>query len=101
MTKLMIKDNTMKDFTIEDPTDPFMINYPKHGGVRLLYENFDNSTGCKDITLYGGNDASWRIWVSDEDGNGKDIDTKNYKVMNKRLCSKWIHIHIKRDALAH
>ncbi|SPC61351.1 related to Mig1 protein, induced during biotrophic phase [Ustilago sp. UG-2017b] len=65
MTKLMIKDNTMKDFTMDKSTDPFMINYPKHGGVRLLYENFDPSTGCKDITLYGGKDSSWRIWVSD------------------------------------
>ncbi|KAJ1020422.1 hypothetical protein NDA13_005740 [Ustilago tritici] len=80
MSKLMIKDDTMK--------------------VSLTYKNFDPKTGCKDITLYGGKNIFWRIWVSDEDGNDKDIDTKKYEMTSKRLCSKWIHIHVKRDALA-
>ncbi|SOV03523.1 uncharacterized protein UDID_18694 [Ustilago sp. UG-2017a] len=97
MSKLMIKDDTMKDFTMENPTDTFKITYPQFGGVKLLFENFRSKTGCKDITLFSGKENAWRIWVSDEDGNGRDIDTLNYKVTNKTLCSKWIHIHVKKD----
>ncbi|KAJ1039910.1 hypothetical protein NDA10_001439 [Ustilago hordei] len=97
MSKLMIKDDTMKDFAMENPTDSFKITYPHFGGVSFLFENFDNKTGCKDITLRGGKNISWRLWVSDDDGNGKDIDTLNYKWTIKTLCSKWIHIHVKQD----
>ncbi|KAJ1031803.1 hypothetical protein NDA13_002190 [Ustilago tritici] len=94
---LLIKDIHKKDFTMKEATDTFMITYPKLGGVQLLFYNYDHETGCKDIKLVRGDNKAWRIWVSDEDGNGKDIDTKNYAEMAKRLCSKWIHIHIKRD----
>ncbi|SAM84171.1 related to Mig1 protein [Ustilago bromivora] len=76
--KLMIKDADMK--------------YPNLGGVNLVYSNFDPSTGCKDITLKRGDNS-----VSDEDGDGRDIDTKNYEETKKTLCSKWIDIHVKRD----
>ncbi|KAJ1034772.1 hypothetical protein NDA13_001026 [Ustilago tritici] len=96
-TKLMIKDDHMKDFTMDKSTHSFKIRYPNHGGVQLLYYNFNPETGCKDIKLIRGDDKAWRIWVSDEDGNGRDIDTKNKNDMTKRLCSKWIHIHVKRD----
>ena len=82
-----------------DPTDYFEMIYPNLGGVKLIYENFDNNTGCKDIVLKTGMITPWRIWVSDEDGDGKDIDTLNYKTTLKRLCSKWIHIHISRSIL--
>ncbi|UTT91956.1 hypothetical protein NDA17_005081 [Ustilago hordei] len=97
--KLMIKDDTMNDFTMADPTDSFEIIYPNLGGVKLIYDNFDNNTGCKDIILQRHQFSPWRIWVSDEDGDGKDIDTLNYKMTFKRLCSKWIHIHISSSIL--
>ncbi|SYW82792.1 related to Mig1 protein, induced during biotrophic phase [Ustilago bromivora] len=84
------------DFTIKDPTKSFVIKYPELR-AELLYFNYDPHTGCKDITLKRGGDEAWRIWVSDEDGNGRGIDTKNYAETTKRLCSKWIHIHVKRD----
>ncbi|KAJ1580453.1 hypothetical protein NDA11_007106 [Ustilago hordei] len=100
MGRLVIKNNHMTDFTLDTPTDFFLIHYPKHGGVRLLYENYDPSTGCKDITLYEGKDPFWRIWVSDEYDDDKDIDTKKYEKASKRFCSKWIHIHVKKDELA-
>ncbi|SAM85664.1 related to Mig1 protein, induced during biotrophic phase [Ustilago bromivora] len=87
--ELMIKDNEMKD--------AFLIRYPNLGGVHLVYSNFDPKTGCKDITLKRDDNSVWRIWVSDEDGNGRDIDTKNHAETTKTLCSKWIHIHIKKD----
>ncbi|KAJ1023900.1 hypothetical protein NDA13_004734 [Ustilago tritici] len=93
---LLIKDNHMKDFTMKDPAKPFVIKYPQLG-AELLYFNFDSSTGCKDITFKRGEDEGWRIWVLDEDGNGKDINTKNYAETSKRLCSKWIRTHIKRN----
>ncbi|SAM82266.1 related to Mig1 protein [Ustilago bromivora] len=92
--KLMIKDDTMTDFTIDKPADSFQIWYPKLGGVSLSYDNFDSSTGCKDITIQRGKNLLWNIWVSDEDGDDKDIDALNHSVTSKRLCSKWIHIHI-------
>ncbi|SOV01958.1 uncharacterized protein UDID_08252 [Ustilago sp. UG-2017a] len=95
--KLMIKDDTMKDFTIENADDAFLIRYPNLGGVILVYSNFDPKTGCKDIILKRGDNSVWRIWVSDENGNDRDIDTKNYAETTKRFCSKWIHIHVKRD----
>ena len=69
------------------------ITYPHLGGVGLIYQNFDNSTGCKDIIVKTGK-SHWRIWVSDEDGDDRDIDTQHYIFTSNRLCSKWIHIHI-------
>ncbi|KAJ1026525.1 hypothetical protein NDA13_003903 [Ustilago tritici] len=65
-------------FTIERAGDPFNIWYPNLGEVEFYYYNYNHSTGCKDIKLKRGNNSAWRIWVSDEDGNGKDIDTMNY-----------------------
>ncbi|SAM83750.1 related to Mig1 protein [Ustilago bromivora] len=96
-TRLMIKDDHMKDFKMKEPTDMFSIRYPNLGGVQLFYYNFDPSTGCKDIKLLRGDNKAWRIWVSDEHGNDRDIDTKNHAETTKTLCSKWIHIHVKRD----
>ncbi|SPC62992.1 related to Mig1 protein, induced during biotrophic phase [Ustilago sp. UG-2017b] len=95
--KLMIKDDTMKDFTINKFTDSFEIRYPNHGGVRLQYWYIDPLTGCKFISIFRGGNSGWRIWVSDEVGNDRDIDTQNAVATTKRLCSKWIHIHIKKD----
>ncbi|SOV02140.1 uncharacterized protein UDID_18970 [Ustilago sp. UG-2017a] len=95
--KGIITNNVMKDFTIEGPRQSFTIIYPKLGGVSLTYANFDQKTGCKDITLKRGDNDVWRIWVSDENGNDRDIDTKNHAETTKRFCSKWIHIHVKRD----
>ncbi|SOV04130.1 uncharacterized protein UDID_19643 [Ustilago sp. UG-2017a] len=95
--ELKIKDAAMKDFTIDKPTDTFEIRYPNHGGVRLQYWNFDPNTGCKNITVYRGDNSVWRIWVSDEVGNDRDLDTLQLELNSMKLCSKWIHIHIKRD----
>jgi hypothetical protein len=81
---------------MKDPTLPFVIKYPEIG-VELHYSDYDPKTGCKNITLKRGDNKSWRIWVSDENGNDRDIDTKNHAETTKRLCSKWIHIHVKRD----
>ncbi|KAJ1030930.1 hypothetical protein NDA18_002158 [Ustilago nuda] len=92
-----MKDDQMKDLTMKKAAVNLVITYPKLGGVQLLFRNYDHETGCKDIDLRRGKNKAWRIWVSDEDGNGKDIDTKNYEVPSKRLCSKWIRIHIKCD----
>ncbi|SOV04200.1 uncharacterized protein UDID_17026 [Ustilago sp. UG-2017a] len=108
--KLMIKDDTMKDFTIDSPYEDFKIIYPHIGGVSLTYTNFNNETGCKDIGIQRGDNHVWRIWVSDEYGNDvwrtsfpdevgndRDIDTLNFPWYYKTFCSKWIHIHVKRD----
>ena len=82
---------------MENPTDSFKITYPHFGGVGLFFEDFHSDTGCKTITLFSRKGSAWRIWVSDQDGNDRDIDTLKYVETNKRLCSKWIHIHIKKD----
>ncbi|SOV02123.1 uncharacterized protein UDID_18963 [Ustilago sp. UG-2017a] len=95
--KGIIANGFLKDFTIDRPDQSFKITYPKLGGVSLTYANFDQKTGCKDITLKRGDNDVWRIWVSDENGNDRDIDTKNHAETTKRFCSKWIHIHVKRD----
>ncbi|KAJ1022366.1 hypothetical protein NDA13_005275 [Ustilago tritici] len=79
----MIKDADMK--------------YPNLGGVILVYSNFDPSIGCKDITLKRGDNDVWRIWVSDKDGNDRDIGTQKIQLDHKTFCSKWIHIHVKKD----
>ncbi|CCF51940.1 hypothetical protein NDA11_005905 [Ustilago hordei] len=93
---LFFKDEQRKDFTIKDATKSFVIKYPQFG-AELLYFNYDHKTGCKDITLKRGSDERLRIWVADEDGNGRDIDTWNHAETTKRLCTKWLRIHIKYD----
>ncbi|KAJ1036324.1 hypothetical protein NDA13_000204 [Ustilago tritici] len=95
--KLMIKDDTMKDFTMENADDAFLIRYPNLGGVQLIYTNFDPKTGCKEITLMRGDNSVWRIWVSDGNGDDRDIDTLKHEATSTTLCTKWIHIHIKKD----
>ncbi|SPC64321.1 related to Mig1 protein, induced during biotrophic phase [Ustilago sp. UG-2017b] len=97
--KEIITNDVMKDklLHLQPPSQDFKIIYPNLGGVSLTYKNFDEKTGCKDIGIERGDNNVWRIWVSDEDGNGRDIDTKHHGETSKRLCSKWIHIHVKRD----
>ncbi|KAJ1019921.1 hypothetical protein NDA16_004202 [Ustilago loliicola] len=94
---LMIKNDDMQDFTVDEPSNAFIIRYPNAGGVQFVYSNFDPKTGCKDITIKRGDNSAWRIWVSDEDGDDRDIDTKNEETTSKSLCTKWVHIHVKRD----
>jgi hypothetical protein len=81
---------------MKDPTLPFAIKYPEIG-VELHYSDYDPKTGCKNITLKRGDNKSWRIWISDENGNDRDIDTKNLAETTETFCSKWTHIHVKRD----
>ncbi|SOV02862.1 uncharacterized protein UDID_18053 [Ustilago sp. UG-2017a] len=95
--KLMIKDAAMKDFTIKYLGDPFEIRYPNHGGVRFQYSDYSLLNGCKYISIHRGDNTAWRIWVSDEVGDDRDLDTLNHMKASKTLCSKWIHIHVKKD----
>ncbi|CCF48982.1 hypothetical protein NDA11_007135 [Ustilago hordei] len=95
--KILVRDDSMKIFTIDKPGDPFRINYPNQGGVQFFYDNFDPKTGCKDITVTRGHDKAWRLWISDQDGKKKGLDTGTKKRSTARLCTKWIYIFIKRD----
>lgn len=71
-----------------------MITYIGHDRVKLRYYGYDHETGCYNIhlTSYGGDTG--RIWVSDDDGEDRDIDTENYVETGKRLCTKWAHIDL-------
>ncbi|KAJ1596412.1 hypothetical protein NDA14_007473 [Ustilago hordei] len=86
---LMIKDDKR--------TDSFVIRYPNLGGVYFVCSNIDPETGCKDITLKRGDNTAWRIWISDEKDNNRDLDTFAKETTTGRFCTKWIHIHIKKD----
>lgn len=62
--------------------------------MKFRYYNYDATTGCYDIHLSNpsGIDNLLRIWVSDEQGNDRDIDTLHYHETGKRLCSKYVQI---------
>lgn len=85
------------DFTIKNASDAFSLTYLDGGAVQFIYSGFDAKTGCYDVTLRSGSE-SWRIWVSDDEGKDRDIDTKHHDETTKRLCTKWAHIHVKDDA---
>lgn len=67
-------------------------------GASFRYSNYDPKDGCYDVevmidSIYFG----WRIWVSDENGDGADLDTKNSGYSKTRFCTKWLHVHVKKD----
>lgn len=61
----------------------------------MSYSDFKQDTGCYKITLKHKEGFHRRIWVSDEAGKDRDIDTSNYHETSKTLCTKWLHIHVK------
>ncbi len=67
----------LADFTLSDPTQAFSVEYSSYQShPRLLYSNYDAKTGCYDITIsIDGFCLGDRIWVSDEDGSDRDLDT--------------------------
>ena len=71
------------------------IYYRSNDGVQLSYYDYDHETGCYNIHLRGAH--HYRIWVSDDKGNDRDIDTRHYAETGKRLCTKWIHIDLSKE----
>lgn len=61
----------------------------------MAYDNFREEDGCYQITLKHSLDTSRRIWVSDDRGKDRDIDTQHHSETSKVLCTKWAHIHVK------
>ncbi|KAJ1580584.1 hypothetical protein NDA12_002243 [Ustilago hordei] len=92
----VVKDDTKKDFTTVDPTKGFKLKWFQNT-LQMEYSNFDQEKGCFNITLkhYGSNKL--RIWVSDENSKGRDIDTWKQKETSKTFCTKWVHIHVGHD----
>ncbi|CDR88443.1 related to Mig1-Mig1 protein, induced during biotrophic phase [Sporisorium scitamineum] len=94
---LFVKDDKMLDFTMSDPKESFIITYLAGGNAQLIYSDYEETTGCYKITLRGNEKGDWRIWVSDDEGSDRDIDTQHYPETSKKLCTKWAHIHAKHD----
>jgi len=85
---------------MKDPKDTFTIKYPNAGGATFHYSHYDPDTGCYTVSLstdQKGWFRKWRIWVSDDNGDDKDVDTKNWSATSGRICTKWAHIHVKDD----
>ncbi|SOV04968.1 uncharacterized protein UDID_17810 [Ustilago sp. UG-2017a] len=76
-------------FTLRDASVSFIIKFP-NSGDSLKYYDYDDKTGCYKIHLQG--EGFSRIFVSDGNGDDRDIDTLNYRGTGKLLCSKWITI---------
>jgi len=84
---------------MKDPSHSFRIKYPGAGGATFGYDDYDPDTGCYTISLNVDEDhGKWRIWVSDEDGDDRDVDTQHQNSPSTRICTKWAHIHVKDDA---
>ncbi|SAM82795.1 related to Mig1 protein [Ustilago bromivora] len=86
--EILLMDENASAFTLRDASVPFTIKFPY--GVRLTYYDYNDKTGCYKIHLEGR--ESFRIFVSDGNGNDRDIDTLHYWNTGKQLCSKWITI---------
>lgn len=99
-SEIIVKDDSMVDFTMRNASDAFIITYKSSGLTQLIYENYDAKDGCYNITLRGGKMEGWRIWVSDGKGKDRDIDTLHHEQTAKRLCSADLWIHVKDDGLA-
>lgn len=82
----------MADFTTRSPAQPFTLLFADND-LAMQYANFRD--GCFDIKLFHFTLSGRRIWVSDDDGKGRDVDTLHHDVTGKRLCSKWVHIYVK------
>ncbi|SAM82330.1 related to Mig1 protein [Ustilago bromivora] len=89
--EIVLMDKTASAFTLSDPSVAFTITYSTE--VSLRYYDYDDKTGCYKIHLHGTD--KWRIFVSDGNGDDRDIDTQHYTDTGKQLCSKWITIGIK------
>ncbi|TKY84804.1 hypothetical protein EX895_005884 [Sporisorium graminicola] len=95
---LFIKDENMLDFSMDKPEDAFIVTYLDGGNTQLIYSGYDQQSGCYNITLRGGqDDPRWRIWVSDDKGNDRDVDTRHHPETTQTLCTKWMHVHVKKD----
>ncbi|SJX63463.1 related to Mig1-Mig1 protein, induced during biotrophic phase [Sporisorium reilianum f. sp. reilianum] len=95
---LFVKDDNMLDFTMNNPKDAFKITYFMDGAtVQLIYSDYEEATGCYQIKLRGSENGKWRIWVSDDQGNDRDIDTEHHPETSGKLCTKWSHVHVKHD----
>uniref|UniRef100_V5EJR9 Mig1 protein n=2 Tax=Kalmanozyma brasiliensis (strain GHG001) TaxID=1365824 RepID=V5EJR9_KALBG len=92
----LLKDGNKIDFTTRDPKQPFTLSW-LFDDVELAYDNFDAGSGCYRITLRHQSHSRRRIWVSDEHGKDRDIDTDHHGETSKTLCDKWVHVHVKED----
>ncbi|SPC65899.1 related to Mig1 protein, induced during biotrophic phase [Ustilago sp. UG-2017b] len=92
----LIKDDSKKDFTTVDPTKDFNVQW-YGGNLEMRYSDFDKEKGCFKITLKHVDDDELRIWVSAENSKKRDIDTLKHEETSKTLCTKWVHIDIKRE----
>lgn len=96
--EIYLKDDHKDDFTVRDPHQDFTIKYLGANGARFTYSDYDAATGCYKIKVniasLGGH---WRIWVSDENGDDRDLDTMNKESSSTTLCTKWLRIHVKPD----
>ncbi|SJX63464.1 probable Mig1 protein, induced during biotrophic phase [Sporisorium reilianum f. sp. reilianum] len=95
----LVKDGYKTDFTIKDPKQPFVLTWD-YGTVSMTYSDHDDKSGCYKIQLQHHNDNRMRIWVSDEDGDNRDLDTLHAGTdpTATTLCSKWLHLHVKNDS---
>ncbi|SOV02047.1 related to Mig1 protein [Ustilago sp. UG-2017a] len=87
--EILLMDETATAFTLRDASVSFIIKFP-NSGDSLKYYDYDDKTGCYKIHLQG--EGFSRIFVSDGNGDDRDIDTLNYRGTGKLLCSKWITI---------
>ncbi|SPC64380.1 related to Mig1 protein [Ustilago sp. UG-2017b] len=88
--EILLMDKEARAFTLRDASVPFTIKFNHY--LSLKYYDYNEKTGCYKIHLHGAN--SWRIFVSDGNGDDRDIDTERYFETGKLLCSKWITIDI-------
>ncbi len=84
----------MKTFTTRDPKKPFTLSW-YFEDLWMTYDSFNQDDRCYKITLKHSFDMSRWIWVSDDHGKDRDIDTKHHAETSKVLCTKWVHIHVK------
>ncbi len=90
------------DFGMKDASEPFSLTYLNTNSAQLFYSNYNPVDGCYDIEVSISTYVrGWRIWVSDEIGDDRDLDTQNGLSSKTRLCTKWLHIHIKPDGQGH
>ncbi|SOV04967.1 uncharacterized protein UDID_17809 [Ustilago sp. UG-2017a] len=89
-------DNTEYEKRCGEKSDPKWPCFKNPDSVtfRLKYYDYDDKTGYYKIHLQGT--YYRRIFVSDGNGNDRDIDTEHHLETGKLLCSKWITVDIVR-----
>ncbi|GAC76666.1 hypothetical protein PANT_22c00147 [Moesziomyces antarcticus T-34] len=96
-TNFLLKDDQMRDFTIDDPNKLFSIDW-RAFDVGMIYSPIDTSKACYRIQIQAPKDGTSRIWVNDGlDGEGIDLDSNTSFLGDHDFCSKWLRIHVGND----